>query len=52
MVHIGTTNKMKSRRVLEVSLKESDDSGGYYFRNIFTRKWTHNYNWNELPITE
>ena len=49
-VHIGTTDTMKIRYVPEISLKVSNDSGGYYFMNIFTRKQTHSYNWKEFPI--
>ena len=35
MVHIGTTNTMKIRYVPNIALKASNDSGGYYFMNIF-----------------
>ena len=38
MVHIGTTNTMKIKGVPEIELKASNDSGEYYFMNIFTRK--------------
>ena len=38
MVHIGKTNTMKIRYVPVIALKESNDSGGYYFMNIFTGK--------------
>ena len=38
MVHIGTTNTMKSICVPVITLKASDYSGGYYFTDIFTRK--------------
>ena len=36
---------MKSRCVPEIALKASNDSGGYYFMNIFTGKRMHSYNW-------
>ena len=52
MVHIGTTNTIKSSCVLDISLKESNDSGGYYFIHIFTGKHMSSYNWKEVPITE
>ena len=38
MVHIGTTNTARSRRVPEIALKASNDSGGYHFMNIFAGK--------------
>ena len=38
MVHIGTTNTNKIRCVPVISLKASNDSGGYHFMNIFTGK--------------
>ena len=52
MSHIGTTNRMKIRRVPEITLKASNDSSGYYFMNIFTRKKIHSCNWKKLPATE
>ena len=41
MVQFGTTNTMKSRRILEIELKASNNSGGYNFMNIFTGKLMH-----------
>ena len=38
MVHIGTTNTTGIRRVPETTLKVSNNSGWYYFMNIFTGK--------------
>ena len=52
MVHIGTTNTARSRRVPEIALKASNDSGGYHFMNIFAGKWMHSYNRKEFPTTE
>ena len=40
MVHIGTTNTMKSRCFPLNVLKASNGSGGYYFINIFC--WRNN----------
>ena len=45
MVQFGTTNTMKSRRILEIELKASNNSGGYNFMNIFTGKLMHRQNW-------
>ena len=45
MVHIGSTNTMKNRCVQAIALKASNDYGGYYFMNIFTKKQKHIYNW-------
>ena len=45
MVHIGTTNKMKTICVTKCLLKVSNDYGGYYFMNIFTGKLMHICNW-------
>ena len=42
MVHIGTTNNMKIRCVQKITLKVSNDSGSYYFMNIFTGKQMNN----------
>ena len=52
MVHIVTTNIMKSICVLEMALKASNDYGEYYFMNIFTWKQMNSYNWKEFTITE
>ena len=38
MFHIDTTNTMKIRDFSSIVLKVPNDSGGYYFMNIFTRK--------------
>ena len=38
IVHVGTTNTMKIRCVPDISLKASNDYGGFYSINIFTRK--------------
>ena len=51
-VHIGTTNKMKTRCVPEIAFKTSNDSGGYYFMNTFTGKRMHRYNRKELSILQ
>ena len=45
MVHIGTTNTMKSICVPEIALKASNDYSGYYFMNVFNSKLMHSYNW-------
>ena len=52
LVQIGTTNTMQIRCVPAISLKVSNDSGGYYFMNIFTGKLMHSYNRKELSTTE
>ena len=44
MVHIGTIDTMKIRCVPESALKASNDSGWYYFMNLFTGKRMHRYN--------
>ena len=38
VVHIGKNNTIKTRCVLVIALKASNDSGRYYFMNIFTGK--------------
>ena len=52
VVHIGTTNTIRIRCVLAVILKESNNSGEYYFMNIFTGKRMHIYNRKSLSKTE
>ena len=45
MFHIGTTNTMKTICVPKIALKVSNNSGWYYFMNIFTGKRMNKYNW-------
>ena len=45
MVHIRATNTIKIGCFLSITLKASNDSGGHYFMNTFTRKLMHIYNW-------
>ena len=52
MVHIGTTNTIKSRCGPEIVLKSSNDSGGYCFMNILTRERMYSYNWKLFQITD
>ena len=52
MVYIGTKNTLKARSVPGIALKDSNDTGGFYFMSLFTGKKIHSYKWEELPITD
>jgi hypothetical protein len=51
-VYTGTTNTMKSRSVPGIALGPSNESGGYFFMSLYTRKRLHSYHWKELPIDQ
>ena len=52
MVHINRMKIKNCRVVPEISLKASNNSGGYYFYEYIYGGKMHRYNWKELPIPE
>ena len=49
-VYTGTTDIMEPRIVPAITLRELNDSGGYYFMYLFNSWKLHSNIWEELPI--
>ena len=49
-VYIGTTNSTKQRMVGVISLRPSNERGGYYFMSLVIIKQLHAFIWTKLPI--
>ena len=52
MVYMGTKGNMKKRSVPAISLKASNEEGGYFFMSLYTGKRLHSYIWEEMPIDQ
>ena len=44
-------NNMKTKSVVEISLRISNECGGHDFVSLKTGRPLHSYQWQELPIT-
>ena len=51
-VCIGNTNSTKYIKLGTISLRPSNEQGGYYFMYLATGKYLHLYIWTELPIND
>ena len=43
LVYTQTTNDMKTRSVPGIALRASNNAGGHYFMNLYSRKGIHGY---------
>ena len=50
IAYAGTENNMRSRGVLAIALKLSNNRGGSYFMSLLSGEQIHVYIWHEVPI--
>ena len=52
MIYIGACNTMEARIEPEITLKPSNELGGYYFMSLKTGRQVHSYHWKIIPTTD
>ena len=50
LVYTGTYNDMKGRATPAITLRMSNNDGGYSFISLHTGKRIHGYYWKEIPV--
>ena len=52
MVYTQTSNDMKTRAVLGISLHASNTTGVYYFVSLYSVRRVHGCKWDEFPVDD